>query len=147
MVSILWDAGCHSLLGLMYIAQGTSKVSIEKSAAISTGFPLYLVCSFSLTIFNVHSLLCIIGILTVIYCGDFLFWSFLFGVLCFHCVQMDVSILSLWNVPWACWRPGLCHWIAIVPHDSCLLVIFSYYPIFSIFHVASLFGLGSLFYL
>lgn len=51
---------------------------------------------------------------------------------------MGVSILSLGKVPWACWRPGLCHWLALVPHDLCLLVIFFILPHFWIFPCSQL---------
>jgi hypothetical protein len=48
---------------------------------ILMGLPLYVICFFSLTAFNILSLVSILIVLMIIFHGDVLFWSSLFGVL------------------------------------------------------------------
>jgi hypothetical protein len=56
-------------------------VSVEKSAVILMGLPFYAICFFSLTAFNIVSLFSMLVALMIICCGEFLFWSSLFGML------------------------------------------------------------------
>jgi hypothetical protein len=55
--------------------------SVEKSAVILMGLPLYIVCFSSQTGFNVLSLFFMTFIVMIICCEEVLFWSSLFGVL------------------------------------------------------------------
>jgi hypothetical protein len=71
-----------------FSAQNTSlhavlafKVSIEKTAVILMGLPLYIICFFSLTAFSILSLFSVLVFLIIICHGEVLFWSSLFGVL------------------------------------------------------------------
>jgi hypothetical protein len=48
---------------------------------IFMGLPMYLFVFFSLTTFNILSLLSVLIVLMIICCGEVLFWSSLFGVL------------------------------------------------------------------
>jgi hypothetical protein len=45
------------------------------------GLPLYVICFFTLTAFNIISRVSVIVVLIIICCGIVLFWSGLFGVL------------------------------------------------------------------
>jgi hypothetical protein len=45
------------------------------------GLPFYVICFFSLTVFNILSLFLVLVVLMIICCGEVLFWSSLFGVL------------------------------------------------------------------
>jgi hypothetical protein len=70
-----------------FSAQNTSlhallafKVSVEKSAMILMGLSFY-VFFFSLTAFNIISLLFVLGFLMIICHRELLFWPSLFGVL------------------------------------------------------------------
>jgi hypothetical protein len=45
------------------------------------GLPLYMTWCFSLEAFNILSFFCVLNVLTIICCGEALFWSCLFGVL------------------------------------------------------------------
>jgi hypothetical protein len=47
---------------------------------ILMGLPLYVICFFSLTAFNILSLVSVLVVLMIICCGVVLFWSSLFGV-------------------------------------------------------------------
>jgi hypothetical protein len=67
-----WKTSLYALLAF--------KVSIEKSAVILMGLSLYVICFFSLTGFNILSLVSVL-ILMIICHGVVLFWSCLFGVL------------------------------------------------------------------
>jgi hypothetical protein len=49
------------------------------------GLPLYVTCFFSLTAFNILSLVSVLVVLMIICCGIVLFWSSLFGVLKASC--------------------------------------------------------------
>jgi hypothetical protein len=57
------------------------KVSVEKSAVILMGLPLYIICFFSLTAFNILSLLSVLVVLMITCHGVVLLWSSVFGVL------------------------------------------------------------------
>jgi hypothetical protein len=50
-------------------------VSVEKSGVILIGLLLCVTWSFSLVVFNIHSLFCIFSILFIMKQEDFLFWS------------------------------------------------------------------------
>jgi hypothetical protein len=63
----------------------TFKVSVEKSAVILMGLPLYIICFFSLTALNSFSLVSVL-VLMIICHGVVLFWSSLFGVLEASCI-------------------------------------------------------------
>jgi hypothetical protein len=72
----------------LFSAQNTSlhaflafKVSVEKSAVILMGLPLYVISFFSLTTFNILSLFSVLIVLMVIFYGEVLFWSSVLGVL------------------------------------------------------------------
>jgi hypothetical protein len=54
---------------------------MEKSAMILIGLPLYVICFFSLTAFNILSLFSLLVVLMIKCHGVVLFWSSLFGVL------------------------------------------------------------------
>jgi hypothetical protein len=54
------------------------KVSVEKSAVILLDLPLYVICFFSLTGFNILSLFSVLVVLMIICNGGVLFWSSLF---------------------------------------------------------------------
>jgi hypothetical protein len=59
-------------------------ISVEKSAEILMGLPLYVICFFfffSLAAFNSLSLVSVLVVLMMACCGVVLFWSGLFGVL------------------------------------------------------------------
>jgi hypothetical protein len=56
-------------------------VSVEKSAIILIGLPLYLYLPFSLTAFNILSLFSSVVVLIIMCWEEFLFCSSLFGVL------------------------------------------------------------------
>jgi hypothetical protein len=68
-----WKTSLHALLAF--------KVSVEKSAVILMGLPLYVICYFSLTTFNTLSLVFGLVVLMIICHVVLLFWSGLFGVL------------------------------------------------------------------
>jgi hypothetical protein len=53
---------------------------------ILTGLPLKVTC-----LFNILSLFCILSILTIIYYGEVLFWSYLSRVLISLCTWMSIS--------------------------------------------------------
>jgi hypothetical protein len=57
------------------------------------GFPLYFICFFSLTAFNILSLFSVLVVLMIICCGEVLFWSSLFGVLVDSCTWMGKTFL------------------------------------------------------
>jgi hypothetical protein len=57
------------------------KVSVEKSAVILMGLPLYVTCFFYLIAFNILSLFSVLVVFMIICHGVVLFWSSLFGVL------------------------------------------------------------------
>lgn len=98
------------------------KFSSEKSGIILTGFPLYVTCGFFLWTLsiNILSVFCILNVvLTMIYHGDLLSCSGLFGVLIVSSV-------------WACLYSGklssmillkiyLWHWFEILLPLTCLL--------------------------
>jgi hypothetical protein len=48
---------------------------------ILMGLPLYIICFFSLTVFNILSLFSVLVVLMIIYHEVVLFWLSLFGVL------------------------------------------------------------------
>jgi hypothetical protein len=56
-------------------------VSVEKSAVILMGLPLYVIYFFSLAAFNTLSLFSVLVVLMIICHGVVVFWSSLFGVL------------------------------------------------------------------
>jgi hypothetical protein len=58
-----------------------SKVSGEKSGVILIGLPLYVTRPFHLAAFIILSLFCIFSVLIIVWDGELLFWSNLFGVL------------------------------------------------------------------
>lgn len=67
-----------------------------------------------LVAFSALSLSCILIVLAMIGQGNFLFWSFLFGVLCASHRFMNVSFCSLGKfVSWFCWIFDICHWLWI----------------------------------
>jgi hypothetical protein len=68
-----WNTSLYDLLAF--------KVSIEKSAVILMGLPLYVICFFSLTAFNTLLLFSVLIVLMIICRGEVLVWSSLFGVL------------------------------------------------------------------
>ena len=68
------NMSCHSLLAC--------RVSAEKSADILMGVPLYVICCFSLIVFNIFSLSLIFVNLITIYLGVFLLGFILYGTLC-----------------------------------------------------------------
>jgi hypothetical protein len=72
-----WKTSLHALLAF--------KDSVEKSAVILVGLPLYVNYLFSLTAFNILSLPSVIVVLLIICHGVVLFWSSLFGVLRASC--------------------------------------------------------------
>jgi hypothetical protein len=90
-----------SILGLKLFslsAQNTSfhvllafKVSVEKSVVILIGLPLYVICFFSPTAFNILSLFSVLVVLVIICHGVVLFWSSLFGVLEATCTLMGIT--------------------------------------------------------
>jgi hypothetical protein len=57
------------------------KVSAEKHAIILMGLPLYIICFFSLTVFNIHSLFSVLVVFMMMCHREVLFWSSLFGIL------------------------------------------------------------------
>jgi hypothetical protein len=61
------------------------KLSVEKSAVILMGLPLYIICFFSLTDFSILSLFSLLVVLMIICHGIVLFLSSLFGVLEVSC--------------------------------------------------------------
>jgi len=71
--SIILRMPCHSLLAW--------RVSIERSAVILMGIPLYVICCFSLADFNICSL-CLVFVNLINMClGVFCLWFILFGIL------------------------------------------------------------------
>lgn len=76
------------------------KVYIERSAVILTAFLFLKKCFVLLLLhlFDTLSWFCTINVLTIICCGDFFFWSSLFGVFCTSCVCMGMSFFSLGKV-------------------------------------------------
>jgi hypothetical protein len=58
---------------------------------ILIGLPLYVICFFSLTPFNILSLVSELAVLMMIYHVVLLFWSGLFGVLEASCMCMGLS--------------------------------------------------------
>ena len=68
------NISCHSLLAC--------RISDERSAAESMGFPLYVTCCFSLAAFNILSL-CLVFVSLISMClGLFLLGFILYGTLC-----------------------------------------------------------------
>jgi hypothetical protein len=53
--------------------------------------PLYITLFFSLIAFNIVSLLSVLFVLPIIFCGEILLWSYLFGVLEASCTWMGIS--------------------------------------------------------
>jgi hypothetical protein len=91
----------------------TFNVSVEKSAVILMGLPLYVICFFSLTAFNILSRVSVCDVLMIICCGLVLFWSGLFGVLEVSCTCMGIDfsrfgkfsviiLLNILHIPFAC---------------------------------------------
>jgi hypothetical protein len=84
----------YSILGLKFLSfssQNVSlhallvfKVSVKKCGVIVIGLPLYVICFFSLTGFNIL-LFSVMFVLMIICCGEALFRSSLFGVLEVSC--------------------------------------------------------------
>jgi hypothetical protein len=68
-----WKTSFHALL--------TFNVSVKKSAVILMGLPLHVICFFSLTAFNIFSLVSVLVVLMIMCHRVVLFWSGLFGVL------------------------------------------------------------------
>jgi hypothetical protein len=68
-----WKISPHALLAFT--------ISVEKSAVILMGLPLYVICFFSFTAFNILSLVSVFVVLMMICHEIALFWSDLFGVL------------------------------------------------------------------
>jgi hypothetical protein len=68
-----WKISLHALLAF--------NVSVEKSAVILMGLPLYVICFFFLTAFNILSLVSVLVVLMIICHAVVLFWSGLFSVL------------------------------------------------------------------
>ena len=71
---IILSMSCHSLL--------TCSVSTEKSAVNLMGIPLYVICCFSLSAFNIFSLYLIFDGLINMCLGVFLLGFILYGTLC-----------------------------------------------------------------
>jgi hypothetical protein len=77
----------QSILGLKlfsFSAWNTSLYALlafKVSAVILMDLPLYVICFFSLTVFNILSLFSVLFVLMIICHGVVLFWSSLFGVL------------------------------------------------------------------
>jgi hypothetical protein len=61
------------------------KATVEKSSVILMGLPLYVICFFSHTAFNILSLFSVLVVLMIICHGEALFWSSLFGILVAFC--------------------------------------------------------------
>jgi hypothetical protein len=84
------------------------KVSVEKSAVILMGLPLYIICFFSLTAFTILSLFSVLVVLMIIYHGEVLFLSSMFHVLEASCTWMGItfsrfgmfSVIILLNILW-----------------------------------------------
>jgi hypothetical protein len=81
-------------------------VSVEKSAVILMGLPLYVICFFPLTSFKILSQFCVLVVLIIICHREILFWSGPFGVLKASCTWIDnpfsrfgkISAIILFNI-------------------------------------------------
>lgn len=73
-------------------------------------FPFTCYLGFSLAAFNTHSLSCIVSVLTLICHRDFLFWTYLFCILCASWLYMGgplfrleklsfMVLLIIWSLP------------------------------------------------
>ena len=81
------NISCHSLLAC--------RVSAERSAVKSMGFPFYVTCCFSLAAFNILSLCLVFISLISMCCGMFLFRLF--------CMGLFVPLGVDWLFPFPCW--------------------------------------------
>lgn len=70
---------------------------------------MWLLLFISLAAFNTFTLLSMLSSLTMICCGDFLFWSCLFGVLRVSCICVSFLHLEKFS-PMILLRYFLCHW-------------------------------------
>jgi hypothetical protein len=62
---------------------------------ILIGLPLYVICFFCLTAFNILSLFSVLVVLMIKYHGEILLWSGLFGVLEASCTWMGRTFLRV----------------------------------------------------
>jgi hypothetical protein len=82
-----------------YLALLAFKVSVEKSAVTLVGLPLYVICFFSLTTFNILCLFSVLVVLMIICCG-----GSLCGVLETSCTRMGLVFSRFGNFLWLfCW--------------------------------------------
>jgi hypothetical protein len=87
-----WKTSPQALLGF--------NVSVEKSAVVLMGLPLYVICFFSLMGFSILSLLSVPVVLMIICHEVVLFWSGVLGVLeaSFTCMGIVFSRFGKFSV-------------------------------------------------
>ena len=120
--------GCNSVGWHLWLSRTCSTLLQDpldfkvctKESCYSDGFSFICDVILSLVSLRTHTLLRIFGVLTVVRCGEFLFWSWLFGILCDSCIWMAVDqISSIWGnfLLWTCWRYGSGNW-PVLPSPS-----------------------------
>lgn len=138
-----------AILGLGVLCFSIFWLSNFKLAVLLVDFPLYVTRVFSLAA-CMFPLFYMLSVLMMICCGDFLFHSYLFGVLCASFICMGVTFLNLRKYfLWSCWRYDLCpllgnfslsipiiqgfifSWCHIFPVCSLPVLFFPFHIIFS----------------